>query len=261
MLRKRFITAVIALALLLAVLFVAPAEIAEAVIALVILGGAWEWSRFLQTGSKALQFTYIIVAAALMTAFAGPLATHDTLVLQIALAWWLVAFGWCFFYPTSIPAAVRWASGILVLVPAYIALIELYRIGPHMLLFALLIVWAADMGAYFAGKAFGKVKLAPAISPGKTWEGVVGGLLLVVVLVVARSFVVESNLAAMIPFCLAVAAISIVGDLTVSMFKRTTGVKDSGSLFPGHGGILDRVDSVTAAAPLFALGVTWLGLS
>jgi phosphatidate cytidylyltransferase len=261
MLRKRFITAVIALALLLAVLFVAPANVAEAVIALVILGGAWEWSRFLQARSKAVQFTYIAVVALLMVAFAGPLAAYKVLVLQVALAWWLIAFGWCFFYPTPIPAPVRWLSGTLVLVPAYIALIALYRIGPLMLLFALLIVWAADMGAYFAGKAFGKVKLAPAISPGKTWEGVIGGLVLVVALVVGRSFFVASNLAAMIPFCLAVAGISIVGDLTVSMLKRTTGVKDSGSLFPGHGGILDRIDSVTAAAPLFALGVGWLGLS
>ncbi len=261
MLKQRFITAVIALALLLTVLFVAPANVAEAVIALVILGGAWEWSRFLQTDSKALQFTYVVVVAALMAAFAGPLAAHKALVLQVALAWWLIAFAWCFFYPTPIPALARWLSGLLMLVPAYIALIALYRIGPLMLLFALLIVWAADMGAYFAGKAFGKVKLAPAISPGKTWEGVIGGLALVVVLVVGRSFFFSSNLAAMVPFCLAVAAISVVGDLTVSMMKRTTGVKDSGSLFPGHGGILDRIDSVMAAAPLFALGVGWLGLS
>ena len=261
MLRQRFRTAVVALALLLAVLFVAPAYVAEAVIALVMVGGAWEWSRFLQADSKMLRFLYIAVVAVLMAVIAGPLAAHKVLVLQVALAWWLVAFGWCFFYPTAVPGLVRWVSGILVLVPAYIALIALYRIGPLMLLFALLIVWAADMGAYFAGKAFGKVKLAPAISPGKTWEGVIGGLVLVVALVVGRSFFFESNLAAMIPFCLGVAGVSIVGDLTVSMMKRTTGVKDSGSLFPGHGGILDRIDSVTAAAPLFALGITWLGLS
>jgi phosphatidate cytidylyltransferase len=106
----------------------------------------------------------------------------------------------------------------------------------------------------------GKVKLAPQISPGKTWEGVIGGLVAVLLLIVVRSMWVESDLMTLIPFCLAVAAFSVVGDLTVSMFKRTAGVKDSGSLFPGHGGVLDRIDSVAAAAPLFALGLTWVGL-
>jgi phosphatidate cytidylyltransferase len=124
----------------------------------------------------------------------------------------------------------------------------------------LIIVWAADIGAYFSGKRFGRVKLAPSISPGKTWEGVAGGLLAVLLLVVGRGYWAGSDLAVLVPFCLAVAMISVVGDLTVSIFKRNAGVKDSGSLFPGHGGLLDRIDSVTAAAPLFALGISWVGL-
>ncbi len=128
------------------------------------------------------------------------------------------------------------------------------------LLFALLIVWVADSGAYFAGKALGRVKLAPAISPGKTWEGVIGGLVLVAALAIGVGLWRDLNIGVFVPFCLAIGAISVVGDLTVSMFKRTAGVKDSGSLFPGHGGVLDRIDSVAAAAPLFALGLTWLGL-
>lgn len=261
MLKKRIYTAVVALVILFVVLFIAPAAIAEAVIALLIVGGAWEWSSFLEARSKWPRYVYVALVAALMAAMAGPLAAYGGLLLKVALAWWLAALVWIFFYPTPIAAPVRWLSGILVLVPAHYALVELYRIGPLMLLFALLIVWAADMGAYFAGKAFGRVKLAPDISPGKTWEGVFGGMLLVVALVVARSFVVDANnLAAMVPFCLSVAVISVVGDLAVSMFKRTSGVKDSGTLFPGHGGILDRIDSVTAAAPLFALGISWLGL-
>jgi phosphatidate cytidylyltransferase len=137
----------------------------------------------------------------------------------------------------------------------------LLRLGVEYLIFTLLIVWAADAGAYFAGKKFGRVKLAPAISPGKTWEGVVGGLLLVAALAAVIAVWQGVSIGVLLPFCLAVAAISIVGDLTVSMFKRTAGVKDSGSLFPGHGGVLDRVDSVAAAAPLFALGLGWLGLA
>ena len=130
-----------------------------------------------------------------------------------------------------------------------------------MLLFVLLIVWAADVGAYFAGKRFGRVKLAPGISPGKTWEGVIGGLVLVVLLCVGRSFWIETDLAVLVPFCLGVAGVSIVGDLTVSMFKRTAGLKDSGRLFPGHGGVLDRIDSIAAAAPLFVFGLGWTGLN
>ena len=127
-------------------------------------------------------------------------------------------------------------------------------------MFALLIVWAADMGAYFVGKGFGKVKLAPQISPGKTWEGVLGGLCAVMVLAAIGAQVFATDIAVLLPFCLAIAMISIVGDLTESMFKRNAGVKDSGSLFPGHGGVLDRIDSVTAAAPLFALALGWIGI-
>ena len=118
-----------------------------------------------------------------------------------------------------------------------------------------------DIGAYFVGKGFGRVKLAPAISPGKTWEGVLGGLTAVTVLAAAGSAYFEVAVSVLVPFCLAVAMLSIVGDLTVSMFKRTAGVKDSGALFPGHGGVMDRIDSVSAAAPLFALALTWIGLN
>ena len=156
--------------------------------------------------------------------------------------------------------ALRWVSGFLVVVPLFVALILLFRQGVEYLIFTLLIVWVADGGAYFAGKAFGRVKLAPAISPGKTWEGVVGGFVLVAALAIGVAIWRDLGVAVLVPFCLAVAAISIVGDLTVSMFKRTAGVKDSGTLFPGHGGVLDRVDSIAAAAPLFVLGMNWLGL-
>jgi phosphatidate cytidylyltransferase len=140
--------------------------------------------------------------------------------------------------------------------------VSLYSLRPSALLFALVIIWAADIGAYFAGKSFGRVKLAPRISPGKTWEGVIGGLVAVVlVLIAVRLYWIEINVAVIIPFCLAVATLSVVGDLTVSMFKRSAGLKDSGRVFPGHGGVLDRIDSVTAAAPLFALGIGWAGLA
>lgn len=257
--RQRIITAVIALAALMLILFVVPDTVAKAFIVAVILGGAWEWSAFLEVTSNAVRAAYVAAIGLLIVA-ATLLAVDAALVFQVALVWWLAALVWIFFFPTPIPAAVRWFSGALLLVPLYLALIMLYDAGPAILLFALLIVWVADSGAFFAGKTLGRVKLAPRISPGKTWEGVIGGLVAVVLLTVLRSLWIETDLAVFIPFCLAVACLSVVGDLTVSMFKRTAGLKDSGSVFPGHGGILDRIDSVAAAAPLFALGVSWAGL-
>jgi phosphatidate cytidylyltransferase len=120
--------------------------------------------------------------------------------------------------------------------------------------------FAADIGAYFAGRRFGRVRLAPQVSPGKTWEGLFGGLLLATLTSVGGGLLVGVPPASMIPVGLGVAALSVVGDLTESMFKRSVGAKDSGHLIPGHGGVLDRLDSITAALPLFALALSWLGL-
>jgi len=261
MLKQRVITAVIAVGILALVLFVVPPLYAELVIALVVLAGAWEWSGFLGEVSLAMRILYVIFVASLMAMVGMIWPDGVDTVLQVAVAWWLLALIWAFMFPTPIPGILRWLCGALVLVPLYAALVLLYQATPSLLLFVLLIVWAADIGAYFAGKQFGRVKLAPSISPGKTWEGVLGGLVLVTLLALARSIWFENDMAVIVPFCLAVACVSIVGDLTVSIFKRTAGLKDSGSLFPGHGGILDRVDSVAAAAPLFALGLGWTGLS
>mgnify|MGYP001826935808 FL=1 len=258
--KQRIITAVVALLALLLVLFYLPGEVALAVIVAVMLAGAWEWSAFLGVPGKTARIAYVVIIAGLLAAVTI-FEVDAAIIFKVSLAWWILALVWTFFFPTPIPGFVRWLSGMLVLVPLFLALVILYNAAPELLLFALLIVWVADTGAYFAGKALGRVKLAPAISPGKTWEGVIGGLLAVVVLTVLRSTWADTDLAVFIPFCLAVASISIVGDLTVSMIKRTAGLKDSGSLFPGHGGVLDRIYSVAAAAPLFALGLGWVGLN
>jgi phosphatidate cytidylyltransferase len=258
--KQRIITAAIALLALMLVLFYVPSQVALAVIVVVMLGGAWEWSAFLGAPGNASRAAYVVIIGALIAAVSY-LDVDTALIFKLSLVSWIGALVWTFFFPTPVPAAIRWLSGVLVLVPLYLALVTLYNTAPELLLFALLIVWVADTGAYFAGRFLGRVKLAPEISPGKTWEGVIGGLVAVVVLILLRSIWAETNLTVLIPFCLAVACISVVGDLTVSMFKRTAGVKDSGSLFPGHGGVLDRIDSVAAAAPLFALGISWVGLS
>lgn len=261
MLRQRVFTALAAFAALLLILFVFPVVAVKAVFALLMLAGAWEWSGFLKLGSSNARLVYVGLIAVLLAAVVGFADEQAvSMILKIALAWWLVALIWVFNYPTPIPRLAGWICGALVLIPAYLAIISLYSLQPELLLFVLVIVWAADIGAYFAGKRFGRVKLAPNISPGKTWEGVLGGLAFVAILTLLQARWLAIDIAVLLPFCLAVASISIIGDLTVSMFKRNAGVKDSGRLFPGHGGVLDRIDSVTAAAPLFALGIGWVGL-
>lgn len=260
MLKMRILTAFAALIVVAIVLFALPPLYAEFVIGLLILAGAWEWSGLIDRDKTGLRVAYTAILGVCLalahTATPGQAAT----IMQIACAWWFIAFLWALRFPTPIPAAIRWICGVLVLVPLWVALYTLMRLGVEYLIAVLLIVWFADGGAYFAGKAFGRVKLAPSISPGKTWEGVVGGLVLVALLAIGIGTWKGIAIAVLLPFFLAVAAISIIGDLTVSMFKRTAGVKDSGSLFPGHGGVLDRVDSVAAASPLFALGLAALGI-
>jgi phosphatidate cytidylyltransferase len=153
-----------------------------------------------------------------------------------------------------------------VLVPAFIALARVqvaargFARGPEMVLWMLLLVFAADIGAYFAGRSLGRHKLAPRVSPGKTWEGAIGGLLAVGLVALAGTVRLGLPVAAGVAFGCAVGIFSVIGDLTESMFKRAAGLKDSGSLLPGHGGILDRIDSVTAAAPLYALGLLAAGV-
>ena len=130
--------------------------------------------------------------------------------------------------------------------------------GLFLLLYAFVLVWAADSGAYFAGRAFGKHKLAPKVSPGKTWEGVVGGLCTAAILAFIFMYFFEATLlgqrsvSGFVLLSVATVAISVLGDLTESMFKRESGIKDSSQLIPGHGGVLDRIDSLTAAVPFFA---------
>jgi phosphatidate cytidylyltransferase len=262
---QRVVTAVVLLAVLLIVFFRLPPPAAAILIGLLVFVAAWEWSGFLQLESASMRLVYAGLIFALMAGVARFVPAPLPLVplLWLGLAWWGVAFAWVLRYPTPIRRDVGAVCGVLVLLPAWAGLLALLRAGdggPVYVLLVLSIVWAADVGAYFSGRFFGRTKLAPAVSPGKTWEGVIGGLAAAGVAAAIGAAWLNLPVTFLVFAGLSVAAISVVGDLTVSMFKRHAGLKDSGSLFPGHGGVLDRVDSITAAVPLFALEAGWIGI-
>ena len=268
MLRQRILTAVVLGLALLGVILWLPARAALLVFALVVLVGAWEWSTFARFPAAAARWLYVIAVAIAMF-FVWRFSQDDQqlqTLLLVALGWWIIAFAWISLAPGSHNRATVAGSGLLVLVPAWVAIAHLYlqpgdglaTRGPQLVLFLLLLVWAADTGAFFAGRRFGRIKLAPRVSPSKTWEGVLGGLAAAVAVAAIGAWWFHLPRVAFLSLCLAVVLISIVGDLTESMFKRYAGVKDSGSIFPGHGGVLDRIDSITAAAPAFLLGLRWM---
>lgn len=264
-LAQRVVTAVALVAGLLVVFFLLPTATGAGILGLFVLLAAWEWAGFLSIGSVTVRLGYVLLIALLLAISALQIGNpvYVQSVLWVGLIWWVLAFMWVLKYPTPIPAVMGAVCGILVLVPSSVALVNLFVFderGPELVLMLLCIVWAADVGAYFTGRRIGRVKLAPQVSPGKTWEGVIGGLIASTAVAVAGALVLQIPMAVTVPLALAVAAISVIGDLTVSMFKRNAGLKDSGKIFPGHGGIMDRVDGVTAAAPLFSLTVCQFGL-
>ena len=264
MLRQRIITAVVLLAVLAGVVLLLPPPGALITLTLAISLGIWEWSQFLGLKSLLWRLLYVVVVLASMVAVwlysFQPGALQ--LVLQITLAWWLVVFVWVTRFPTAIPMAVGVLSGILVLVPAWLALSRLLvaENGVLWVVFVLLVVWATDIGAFAVGKLFGRIKLIPKVSPGKTWEGAIGGIALATIVAFAGALYFKQDPLSFVSLCIAVAVISVIGDLIVSIFKRHNGLKDSGQIFPGHGGMLDRIDSICSAAPVFVLGLSWQGL-
>jgi len=268
MLKIRVLTASILGAALLLVLFVLPAQWSVAVFGVVMVLAAWEWSGFGSLRRRALRLAYagciaVLVAGAWVWT-RNP--EHLSLVLMLACLWWTIAFLWLALAPGSHSQAIILLCGVPVLVPTFVALSRVqvstrgFARGPEMVLWMLLLVFAADIGAYFAGRSLGKRKLAPKVSPGKTWEGALGGLVAVALVALVGTLHFGLPVAGGVAFGCAVGIFSVIGDLTESMFKRAAGLKDSGSLLPGHGGILDRIDSVTAAAPLYALGLFGAGV-
>ena len=259
-LRSRVLTALVLAVVLITVVLGLPAPATLVLIALVVLTGAWEWSALLGLTKTAARIGYVLlVLAALAVAWAlsrEPAALRGLLLL--AGAWWLVALLWLALAPKSVRGWSASIAGLFALVPAAVALAEIRLTpgyGAALTLFTLMLIVAADTGAFFAGRQFGRVPLAPQVSPGKTWEGVIGGLVFSGLVAWGGAAWFGVAPLQMVSVGLVTAAFSVVGDLTESMLKRYAGVKDSGSIFPGHGGVLDRIDSVTAGAPLLLLGL------
>lgn len=262
MLRLRVITALLLAPLALLVILWIPHDYTAGVLALLVMAGAWEWAAFPGFTHAAARAAYVAVLGACMAAlwWFGVSQGQLDAVLNAALLWWLVALFWVAFFPTRMNRIVAALAGVLVLVPAWLALVRLHDHAPRLVLFIVLLVVAADVGAYFAGRRFGRHKLAPQVSPGKTWEGVCGGLGAAAIMAWIGVAWFNVGATAFVALCAVVFVASVVGDLTESLFKRHAGLKDSGNLLPGHGGVLDRVDSVTAAAPVFLVGLERLGL-
>jgi phosphatidate cytidylyltransferase len=251
-------------ALVIGVLYVLPDPAAIGAIALVMLAGAWEWAAFVGLRSARGRAGYVaLVAAAIWALWA---ASRDgaslRTILALTMLWWLAGLLWLMFAARRGGRLAAALAGLAVLAPATVGLARLVLIEPHgraLLLFLLVLIAAADVGAFFGGRRFGRRKLAPVVSPGKTWEGLMWGMLAASLAATVGAVLLDQPLLPWLLLSLAVALVSVVGDLVESMFKRRTGLKDSGRLLPGHGGVLDRIDSLTAAAPAFMLGLLALG--
>ncbi|MCU0977010.1 MAG: phosphatidate cytidylyltransferase [Steroidobacteraceae bacterium] len=266
MLWQRIVTALLLAAVLAVVLLVLPPGLAVAAFAVLVLAGAWEWAAFAGLGTAPARLAYValvgVVAAGLWILGSSGIGAL-TGILWVVLAWWVVAFLWLALAPGRGNRVLAGLGGVLALAPLWLGLARLYgsgELGYELVIFVLLLVAAADVGAYFAGRRFGRRKLAPRVSPNKTWEGFLGGLVAAGAVAVAGNAWFGLPPAAFLPLCVAAILASVVGDLTESLFKRQAGLKDSGRLLPGHGGVLDRIDSLCAAVPVFTLGMAWLGV-
>lgn len=284
MLKQRIITALLLLAVLLPATFY-PSTLPFGIVTLVLLAcAAWEWARLNAFGAQTSVATGLVCAllCAASWSFGLPKAQLGLVWLLIG-AFWVLAGAWALRSGTTawqaLPPLLRLCGGTLLLWAAWLALMQARAMGINFLLSVLVLVWAADIGAYFSGRALGGKffanKLAPSISPGKTWEGVVGGLVTVfsialLWMAVDRHSALDSaslysQLWSMgsVVWLVGIAflcAMSVVGDLVESLFKRAAGVKDSSNLLPGHGGVLDRVDALLPTLPLAMMLVSGGGL-
>jgi phosphatidate cytidylyltransferase len=267
MLLQRVLTALILVPLALLIILLPNTWVFSLICAVAFMAALWEWAQLSGVKSPALRVALLVVAAVIFALLWQWHATVLTpLLLAAGIAWWLVACAWLRHFafaaaPTGENRILKTLAGAFVIYPAWIAAVSLHERIPHghwWTLLALVIVWCADIGAYFSGRAFGKRKLAPQISPGKTWAGAYGALVAGALAALLGGWLLGVRglpLISLALLALLTVAASIVGDLIESLMKRHAQVKDSGTIFPGHGGLMDRMDSVFAALPVFAAGL------
>lgn len=286
MLIKRVITALILAPSTIAAIFYLPLSSFAALFLFVMAIGAWEWGPLMGFTSKIKRISFVLATSILISGFwlyypidslweQGQLKPFVLCIMWLAVVWWVISAALTFLYPRyssfwSSHRSIRGVFGWLTLVPCWLAFVALrshdYSVEPYhgaqLIMFLFLMVWSADIGAYFVGKSIGKHKLLPNVSPGKTLEGFLGGVFFACLFVSIAGFFLgweTKQYLQILPITVLITTISVLGDLNESMFKRQAGVKDSGSILPGHGGVLDRIDSLTATAPIFVLCFALLG--
>jgi phosphatidate cytidylyltransferase len=273
MLLQRVLTALVLLPLLIAAIAYLPPPALYAVFCAAGLLACWEWAGLMRVPAlpNSGRAAFVASAGVLLVA-AWFVRDHAVWVCGAAVLWWLYAAVLVRGYPQHFERArpglaAMWLIGLLMVVPTMLALWMLHDMpqGPWRVFYLFFLIFAADTGAYLAGRNFGRRKLAPAVSPGKTVEGMLGGLLLCAAWAACAGPLVfpvqtPAQILLIVALSLIVALFSVLGDLSESLFKRAAGVKDSGHILPGHGGMLDRVDSILAGAPVMALGLSLLGI-
>lgn len=270
MLKQRIITAVILTSAIVSVVIYLPVQLLALIFALFVSVGAWEWSACAGIVSKGYKMLYVFaVLLCMATCFYSLDAGWLAVLVYAGLLWWHIAIFLVVYYQRkrAINLSSVWLKlliGILILMPTWLSLILIHQqiSGPELVLVLFFIVWLADSAAYFSGRKFARKQLASNISPAKSWEGVYAALLVPSLSGIVYALYTGMQLKHTVLFIIVVfltVVFSILGDLTASMFKRIAGIKDSGRILPGHGGVLDRVDSLTAAAPVFFSGLYIMG--
>lgn len=263
MFKQRLLTALVLLPLVLGSIYYAPLWVLAGILLLLVAAIGWEWNKLIPFAQLERKLAFILVLLVMI----GCSRYGSRLWLQVDLAIWVCVLFAVIAYPASqrywgYPAVVG-GVGLLFLSQFCNVFVDLYHVehGQNLIVYVLFLIWATDTGAYLVGKRFGHFKLIPNVSPGKTVEGSIGGVLLALLVATIGYFVFEPSSTAMwFLVALLTVLISMLGDLLISMLKRRSHLKDSGHILPGHGGILDRLDSSLAALPLFYYALSFLEL-
>lgn len=274
MLKQRILTGLVLAPIMIGGIFYLPMMQFMVFIGVITALGAWEWANLSGIQNKLGRVAYTAVISIILYGLWYFDLDQNSNLLYVAFAWWLSAFVLVRTHPKfkaiwsgTVP---RLLMGLIILLPMWMGFVQIksYPNSGYLIIFVMFIVWGADVGAYFAGRTFGKHKLAPNVSPGKTWEGVYGGIFTTTLVAFIAGLMLQDTIhmdltikqwSLLFAATFVVTAVSVVGDLVESMMKRHRGIKDSSNLLPGHGGVMDRIDSMTAALPVFALALSILG--